>query len=180
MGGNIAGIYAARYPSEVTSLWLLAPGGVVTSQPSELSKRWAAGEWTAGENPMLIDSVAAFDRVQDLAFVEPPYIPGPIKRVLAERAIAHRAFNEKIFRDVMAFPLPLEPALRGSTVPTLITWGAQDRILHISGAPVLASLVRHGQVAILEHTGHIPMLEKPQESAMQFLHFRGITPEPRP
>jgi pimeloyl-ACP methyl ester carboxylesterase len=171
MGGNIAGIYAARYPSEIKSLWLLAPGGVATAQASELAARLAAGE-----NPLLVDSVEGFDRLLDFAFVTRPYIPRSVTQYLSTQAIAHRAFNEKIFQDLRAFPQPLEPALQGFAAPTLITWGDTDRLLHVSGAAILAALVKDGHLAILEHTGHVPMIERPQESAQQFLRFRGISP----
>ena len=170
MGGNIAGIYAARYPNEIKSLWLLAPGGVVTAQPSELATRL-----TEGDNPLLIDSVDGFDRLLNLTFVTPPYIPSSIKQYLAIQTIARRAFNQKILQDLLAFPQPLEPALQDFTAPTLLMWGDTDRVLHVSGAAILTRLVKNGHVAILEHTGHIPMIEKPQESAQQFLRFRGIS-----
>lgn len=175
MGGNIAGIYAARYPSEIKSLWLLAPAGVTTAQTSELATRLAAGE-----NPLLVDSVEEFDRLLDFAFVTPPYIPRSVKQYLATQAIAQRAFNEKIFQDLVASPRPLEPALQGFAAPTLIMWGDTDRILHVSGAAILVGLVQNGRLAILEHTGHVPMIEKPQESAQQFLHFRGISSQTGP
>lgn len=170
MGGNIAGIYAAQYPSEIKSLWLLAPGGVTTAQASELATRL-----TMGENPLLVDSVEGFDQLLDFVFVTRPYIPRSVKQYLSTQAIAHRAFNEKIFRDLRAFPQPLEPALQGFPAPTLILWGDTDRLLHVSGAAILAALVKDGHLAILEHTGHVPMIERPQESARQFLRFRGVS-----
>jgi pimeloyl-ACP methyl ester carboxylesterase len=34
MGGNIAGVYAAQHPESVISLWLVAPGGVASADPS--------------------------------------------------------------------------------------------------------------------------------------------------
>jgi pimeloyl-ACP methyl ester carboxylesterase len=170
MGGNIAGIYAARYPHEIKSLWLLAPAGVATAQRSELATRLAAGE-----SPLLVDSVEGFDHLLDFVFVTPPSIPRLVKRYLATQAVAQRPFNEKIFRDLLAFPQPLEPALQGFAAPTLIMWGDTDRLLHVSGAAILAALVKDGQLAIMEHTGHVPMIEKPQESARRFLRFRGIS-----
>jgi abhydrolase domain-containing protein 6 len=170
MGGNIAGIYAARYPGEIKSLWLLAPGGVATAQASELVTRLAVGE-----NPLLVDSVEGFDHLLDFVFVTRPYIPRAVKQYLAAQAITHRAFNEKIFQDLRAFPQPLEPALQGFPAPTLITWGDTDRLLHVSGAAILAALVKDGHLAILQRTGHVPMIERPQESAQQFLRFRGIS-----
>jgi hypothetical protein len=59
---------------------------------------------------------------------------------------------------------------------------ANHRIAYLAGGSGDHLLLLHGfggdkngHLAISEHTGHIPMIEKPQESAQQFLHFRGVS-----
>lgn len=44
MGGNIAGAYASRYPNDLKSLLLIAPGGVASSEPSEMFRRLKDGK----------------------------------------------------------------------------------------------------------------------------------------
>lgn len=169
MGGMIAGAYVARYPHQVQSLWLLAPGGVASAQTSELAQRLAQGE-----NPLLIDTPDDFDELLDFVAVKRPELPDPIRRYLAGQAIAQRDFNAKIGRDMAENPLPLEPLLKGHPAPALIVWGEQDRLLHVSGATILASLMPNAEAVVMPHTGHIPMIERPQETAERFLRFQQV------
>jgi pimeloyl-ACP methyl ester carboxylesterase len=167
MGGTIAGAYAARYRDDVKHLWLLAPGGVRTATRSELDELFARGE-----NPLLVNDAEGFERLLDFVFVERPAIPRPIARYLAEQAVAHRAFNEKILRDLFAGMQPLEEELRGATTPTLILWGDHDRLVDVSGAQVLKSVMANADVVVMKNVGHVPMVEKPAESAAAFIEFR--------
>ena len=172
MGGAIAGLYAARHPDMVKSIWLLAPGGVDTAEPSELM-----GLLGQGDNPLLVHTAADFERLLDFVFVETPRIPGPIVVYLTEQAIAQRPFNEKIFQDFIASPASLESEAQKIQAPTLITWGDQDRLLHVSGAAILDALIPDSRVVIMKNVGHIPMIERPHESAQQFLRFHGLVSE---
>ena len=172
MGGAVAGLYAARHPDMVKSVWLLAPAGVDTAEPSELYDLLGQGD-----NPLLVHTVEDFERLLDFVFVEVPSIPGPIVRYLTEQAIAQRPFNEKIFQDFIASPASLESEAQKIQAPTLITWGDQDRLLHVSGAAILDALIPDSHVVIMKNVGHIPMIERPHESAQQFLRFHGLVSE---
>ena len=110
----------------------------------------------------------------EFAAVVRPWIPGPIKRHLAEQAMRRRDFNAKVVRDLAETPLSLEPLLQDHPVPALIVWGEQDRILHVSGATILAALMPNAEAVVMPHTGHIPMIERPQETAERFLRFQRI------
>ncbi|MBI4693541.1 MAG: alpha/beta fold hydrolase [Gammaproteobacteria bacterium] len=170
MGGQLAAAYAARHPERVMSLWLLAPAGVATAQPSELQAHLARGE-----NPLLVDDAAGFARLVHLCFSKAPYVPGPFQRVLAARAVAERPFNDKIFQDWLARPAWLESRVEGLHMPTLVSWGEEDRVLHHSGAAILGRLVPEARVVVMPGVGHLPMMERPGESAAQFLEFRKAT-----
>lgn len=169
MGGAIAGVYAARHPTEVKSLWLLDPGSVQSAKPSELER-----ELARGENPLLVADVAGFERLLDYLFVERPPIPRPIERYLTEQAIAHRSFNEKIMGDFRSAPVILEEELKGSKTHTLIVWGDRDRLVDVSGADVLKSVMADAEVVVMPNVGHVPMVEKPEETAKAYLAFRKL------
>jgi abhydrolase domain-containing protein 6 len=167
MGGQIAGALAAKYPQEVKTLWLLAPGGVMSAKTSEL------GELVKkGENPLLIDTPEDLDRLLDFVFVEPPPIPRSIKRYLTRQAVKDRAFNAKVFKEIFQDRIPLEIALKELPVPTLILWGDQDRLLDVSGAEILKSVIPDAEVNVMKDTGHAPMIERPQDTANAFLAFQ--------
>jgi pimeloyl-ACP methyl ester carboxylesterase len=68
-------------------------------------------------------------------------------------------------------------------VPALIAWGTEDRALHVGGAETLRRLMPRSRVIVMNGVGHLPMLERPRQSAEDYLRFRagltGGTPAPR-
>ena len=115
-----------------------------------------------------------FLRLLDFAFVERPSIPGPIARYLAAEAVRHRPFNEKVGADLRATPFVLEDAVRGLPVPTLVVWGDHDRLVHVSGARVLGGVMPNARIVVMPNVGHIPMVERPEETARELLRFLGL------
>jgi abhydrolase domain-containing protein 6 len=166
MGGQIAGVYAAVHSQKVLSLGLFAPGGIKSPEKSEL---WKMLE--KGTNPLLINSADDFDRMLKMVFVKVPPMPYPVKKAATEQAIRHRAFNEKIAGDLKNRPLPLEPFLPRIKAPALILWGDRDNLLHVSSVPVLEKAIRKHRTVIMKDCGHIPMLERPVETADHYLAF---------
>ena len=56
-------------------------------------------------------------------------------------------------------------------VPTLILWGKQDRVLHVDNAALLQQKIPGSRKVLIEEAGHVPMMEKPEETAQLFLDF---------
>jgi len=52
-----------------------------------------------------------------------------------------------------------------------IIWGEFDRILDVSSIDVMRPLLPQAEVTIMKDTGHIPMLERPAETAAHYLRF---------
>ncbi|MEM7467001.1 MAG: alpha/beta hydrolase [Pseudomonadota bacterium] len=170
MGGYFAALYAARYKNETSSLWLLAPAGVLSAERSELMQLL-----DEGDNPLLITNRPAYDRLVDMCFTRPPYVPGPFKRCICATSVEHRDFHEKLFADMMSDPQPLEEMLANSDIPTLIIWGDQDRILHCSGAEKLAAVMTNATAIVMDKMGHVPMLERPAETESKYLQFHQLS-----
>ena len=169
MGGYFAGLYAATHKDNVSSLWLLAPAGVLSAEPTE-----AIAEIESGSNPLLINNLESYDRLTNLCFSKTPYIPGPFRRCICARAMENHKFFEKLFADFISEIRPLEEALAGSSIPTLILWGDEDRLLHPSGASLLANAMSDARVKIMSKMGHIPMLERPVETEFLFMDFHQL------
>ncbi|MBD1557836.1 alpha/beta hydrolase [Vibrio sp. S9_S30] len=174
MGGYIAGNFAAQYPNAIEHLWLISPFGVENSEASEM--------FTAtkkGENPMVLPRTEAeFLDLLDFLFVDPPFIPSPIVKHLASKAKERVEINTKIFEQIHRMKngephpdLPLDRTLVNYSGPVLITWGEQDRVLHVSGASVLKQIIPHAQLDIVPNVGHLPMVETPSATAQSFLSF---------
>lgn len=76
-----------------------------------------------------------------------------VRRMLAvARALAREAASVEMVMDEIACPM-------------LIVWGREDRLLSPAGAHLLADLVRHASVVLLEECGHCPQVERPADVA---------------
>ncbi len=166
MGGQIALTYAALHPDEVKSLWLLAPAGVWSAPESEMRK--VARE--TGHNPLMAKNEEEFAGVFSFVMTDPPYIPRPMLNVMAQERIGNFALEERILKQLGADPV--EQRVTGLATPTLIVWGDRDRVLIPASADILHKLMPHSQVLIMPGIGHLPMLERPQPSAEDYLRFR--------
>ena len=166
MGGYLAALFAARYPARVKSLWLLAPAGVMGAEKSE-----TLALLEAGDNPLVATDMAGFDRLAGLCFCKQPYMPTQFKRPLLARAVAEAPFNSKIFDEMFSEPVALETRIAGLAVRTLVVWGDDDRVLHPSALAILRPLLTNAEFILMRDMGHVPMIERPAETAMDFLRF---------
>lgn len=169
MGGYIAAWFAATYPERVKSLALFDAAGINSPTLSPVLKQILDG----GSNRLIIDDPARFDDFLQLIFADPPYIPGFFKDYLAQKAYGNSAFNRKIFDELWSQHLPLEGELPKIKARTLIVWGDQDRVIDISSVPVLQQGLKQVETraVILPGVGHVPMVERPAETAKAYRTF---------
>ncbi len=166
MGGQIAMTYAALYPAEVKSLWLLGPAGVWSAPQSEVYKIIAE----TGHNSLLARNEDEFAQVFSFVMSDPPFIPRPMLDVMAQERIRNFNLEERIFQQIGDYSV--EKYIAGMDTPTLIVFGGQDRAIPVATADILHELLPHSQVVIMQGLGHLPMLEQPQQSAKDYLQFR--------
>jgi pimeloyl-ACP methyl ester carboxylesterase len=167
MGGHISALYAARYPEHILSVALLANAGIDSPQKSELIERLERGE----ANPLIVKTAQQFEQLLAFIFVEVPSMPERLQQALAERSIANSTHNERVFAQLVSRYIPLEPILPKIQAPTLLLWGAQDRVLHVSSVEVMRPLLQRPSVVIMQDCGHAPMLERPRETAEHYQAF---------
>ncbi|GAA3961802.1 alpha/beta fold hydrolase [Allohahella marinimesophila] len=180
MGGAIASLYAAQYPDQVETLTLFNPAGIYEVE-SDFIK--GLGE---GNNALIIGSPEEFDELIGYAMADPPFIPWPLKSVMAERAAAQQEVLEKIYADLT----PEEPnyefrdIIRNIRSPTLVLWGALDRVIAQGNAEAFTLLIPNARKFIFEDAGHMPMLERPEKSAELMTSFivnqARVAPAPAP
>ncbi|RZI44746.1 alpha/beta hydrolase [Herbaspirillum sp. HC18] len=173
MGGQIAMTYASMYPSEVSSLWLLNAAGVWTAPKSELAHLIVE----RGRNPLIAHSEEEFAYTFAFVMSDPPFVPRPILDVFAQERIRNADLEERIFVKIANDSV--EERVKGMTTPALIVWGEQDRVLHVGTADVLHKLLPRSQVVVMPGVGHLPMIERPQESAEDYLRFRAALSDAR-
>ena len=166
MGGQIALTYAARYPAEVASLWLLGPAGIWSAPQSAVFKIIAE----TGHNPLMAKNVEEFENIIAFGMSDPPFIPRPMLVVLAQARIQNFALEERIFKQIASYSV--EQHIAGLATPTLIVFGDQDRAIPVATAEILHKLLPRSQTVIMPGIGHVPMLERAQQSADDYLRFR--------
>ena len=170
MGGFFAGTYAVRYPDEIISVGLFDAGGVTSLKKSEVTKILEKEE-----NPFVLKDSSDMSRLWALLFVNPPSLPYPLKKVMVQTALANRKIYEKELKEMNPDFLSLERELPNIRAHTLILWGDQDKILDVSSVPVFEKGLKNHKTVIIKDCGHLPMLEKPQETATQYIDFiKGI------
>jgi len=166
MGGHIAMTYAALYPNEVKSMWLLDPGGIWSAPQSDLHRLLNE----TGENPLIAENEDEFARLFDFVMSKPPFIPRPILDVMARERIENVELEKRIFAEIKADSA--EQRIAGLRTPTLIVWGDEDRAINVATAHILHGLLPNSTVIIMKGIGHLPMIEAPGDTARDYLKFR--------
>jgi pimeloyl-ACP methyl ester carboxylesterase len=170
MGGLFAGTYAVRYPEKIISVGLFDSSGVKSPTKSTVFKM--ADE---GINLFAINNSDDMQRLTSLLYAKPPSVPYPIEKVLLKAYISNRQIYEKEGNEIYPDFNSLEKDLPKIKAPTLILWGDQDKVIDISSVPVFEKGLKNHKTVIIKDCGHVPIIEKPQETATQYIDFvKGI------
>lgn len=166
MGGNIAGNFAGIYPEMVKSLALIDAARVITPEKSEFDLLMEKGV-----NPYMMKDVKDLDMFMEFLCYKPPRIPSFMKRYIAKQMIATYELYEKSFNEEWEKSIFPESRIRKITAPTLIVWGDSDKNLHVSSAYIFQKNIENSRVVIINKCGHIPIMEKPEETASAYSEF---------
>lgn len=173
MGGFIATAWAAKYPDEVASLWLLAPAGTRAAADSELRRHFEK----TGEVLLVAKNPQEHARVRGFVMSRPPLLPYSVTRVLGERAAADYPLHSRIFGELFK-EVAIEERATRIEAPALVVWGTEDRALNPKGADALKEIMPNARVQLMPGIGHLPMIEAVRESAQDYLAFRQQAPRP--
>jgi pimeloyl-ACP methyl ester carboxylesterase len=166
MGGGIAMSLAAQHPQEVASLWLIDCAGIGAAPPSELARIVT----TTGANPLIITRESDFPAFLHFVMSDPPWIPGTVMDAMARERMANQPLEREIFQQIARDSV--DASIKGLQTPALIVWGDEDRALSVGTVPVLETLLPNAQAIVMPHVGHAPMIERPKQSADDYLRFR--------
>ena len=168
MGGYIALQFAMEYPDRVSSLTLFNNAGVVGENKSELA---IAAE--KGDNSLALNDLSDVDRLMAFISYKPVPMPKNFKKIFFAEAEAHKDVLDKIFWQIAGSGInhPLNDRLGEVTAPSLIIWGRYDRLIDVSSVSILEEGIKNSEAVILEETGHVPMIEKPKDTASVHLRF---------
>lgn len=151
MGGTVALALAAERPRLVGRLALIAPAGVFASHARRSYILPLLR--SVGRSPGRI-VLAARDSFR----------VGPIR--------LWQVASDLLASDIVS-------TLRDVDVPTLIVWGAEDRLLPPSLGTVFSSEIPRSRLVVLDHCGHVPMLEAPDALHSELRRFLEEGPHER-
>ena len=123
-----------------------------------------------GKNPLTPRNEEEFAALLPLVMADPPFVPRPIMNVLAQERIRNFDLEQRIFTQIAGDSV--EQRVNGLATPSLIVWGDQDRLIDIATADILHKMLPKSQVIIMLGIGHVPMIERPRQSADDYLRFR--------
>jgi pimeloyl-ACP methyl ester carboxylesterase len=175
MGGGVSIVHALARPGDVRAIALLAPAGLIAT--GDVRRSWrlpllhrASRELTRVAAPALGHSTALRRRAFARLVADPLALDEQTMRELAlgsrlgrstgaaGTAIVHAGLRDRIDR------LP---------IPALVVFGEQDHVIDSSGGPRLAEALPDGRLLMLPRTGHLPMIERPDEVAAAIRRLAG-------
>ena len=168
MGGAISVAYAAKYPKDVKSLWLVDSAGF-----------WSAGVpkslegATLENNPLLINSKEDFYKMYDFVMYKPPYLPKSVKAVFAQERINNKELDAKILEQIVTDNVEERAQIIADyNIPTLVVRGEKDQVIKPETVNVIKDIIPQAQVIMMEDIGHVPMIEAVEQTAEDYKGFR--------
>ena len=168
MGGAISVAYAAKYPTEVKSLWLIDSAGF-----------WSAGlpksleGATLENNPLLINKTEDIYKMYNFVMYKPPYIPKSVKAVFAQERLNNKQLDAKILEQIVMDNVEERAEIIAEyKIPTLVVWGEQDQVIKPETVELIKEIIPQAQVITMPNIGHVPMIEAVKQTAADYKKFR--------
>lgn len=181
MGGWVSWRYTLAHPDRVDALILIDAAGAPLREGEEAPPlnlgfrlaRSAPGRFLLRHfMPRDLIETSIRQTVVDQSLVTDAYIDRywELLRLPANRRAAP-----------FLFTADREPEIAGRlpeiTAPTLIIWGADDRLIYASAAQTFNERITHSSVSIYDNVGHLPMEEAPDRTADDIRRFvEGLAP----
>jgi pimeloyl-ACP methyl ester carboxylesterase len=149
LGGHIALMYALKYPQQVETLVLTGSSGLFESgMGSTFPKR---GSYQYVKERVEYTFYSAKTATKEL--IDEVYtIVNDNYRTLRVLRIARSAQRHNMRKDIVR----IQP-------PTLLVWGLNDNITPPHVGHEFHKLIPNSELRFIDHCGHAPMMEQPQE-----------------
>ena len=175
MGGGIAALVAARYPTLVAKVGLLDAAGV----------RFADNQFgldvMAGKNPFAVTDAASLQRYVDIVFHRQqakPWIPWPASSALIARRKRDAAFEQSVLEQIGRGPEQFAPGQEAANIhqPALLLWGKQDAVIDPSAMALFAAKMPQARQVLVDDAGHMSLMEQPATVADAVVELIGTAP----
>jgi pimeloyl-ACP methyl ester carboxylesterase len=170
MGGFIGAELAIAFPQRVERLVLVSAAGLSTHGHRGSTQALAAirplerilmasGAWAASKS----DAVVRRARLRDLALGVVVRHPDRLDPAVAAEQVRGAGTPGFLHGLEAVIDYEIRERLGEIACPTLIVWGDHDRLISVRDADVFAELIPDSRKVIFDDTGHMAMLERPDE-----------------
>jgi pimeloyl-ACP methyl ester carboxylesterase len=179
MGGGIAWRYAVAHPEKVAAMILVDAAGRPPTKPNETLPLG----FRIANTPILRDIAAT---VTPRSLLESSFKQSVSVQSIATPAMIDRYWellrypgNRQATLDRFGGyrPATQTDALGKLTMPTLILWGRDDKVIPVESAAWFSRQLPNARVTILDDVGHIPMEEAPDRALAPVLTLLASLPK---
>ncbi|XP_061584320.1 monoacylglycerol lipase abhd6-A-like isoform X2 [Cololabis saira] len=183
MGGNVAGVYAACHPADLSGVTLVCPAGLVYPADSRFITLLRELEQSGADQnldqnldqniPLIPSTPQALDDMLALCCHTPPKLPRQVLRGLLDNRIPNNGFYKELFLQIVGPDSrnSLQDHLPLISSPLQVVWGREDQVLDVSGAAVIKAALPQARVELLDDCGHSVALERPRKLAKLLQDF---------
>ena len=169
LGGAIVWKYAAHYPEKVKSLILIDPSGYPRNKELPFVFRIAKNKM-AQKFLSTVTPKSLFKKSLKEVFVNDELVTEEMINRYYELYL--REGNREAFLDRVNAMIEPDPSdISTIKTPTLIMWGEKDEWIPVEDAYKFQKDIKDSEVVIYENVGHLPMEEKPLQSAKDARSF---------
>ncbi len=168
MGGFVSTELAIAFPQRVERLVLVSAAGISTYRHPGVER---AGPylrrlapmvalytgWTAAQSDWVTRRPGLRNLTLGLVTRHPDRLPAALAAEQL-RGAGKPGFMQALQANI---DYPIEQRLPEIACPTLIVWGAEDKVIPVADADVFERLIPNSRKVIFEDTGHVAMLERP-------------------
>lgn len=167
MGGYVALALWQLAPERISALGLVCTHAWADTQEVRQGREKTADQVFNGGAKVLVESLMPRLFAPDIDTTE-PFLEVTRQMILSAKAIGIVG----ALRGMASRP-DLSASLPQITVPTAIIAGDKDQIVPLNRAEAMAGAIPHAVLITIENSGHMPMFEQPQATALAIRHFLG-------
>ena len=170
-GGPITAAFSARFPERVDKLVLIDPVGAKPFALGRLLK--VAATPYVGETVISLLGIGGMTKISSSEAAIRTYADQILPSYISQMKYKgfKRAILSTIRNNMLGSFLDVYERIGKMKKPVLLFWGRQDRAVPFKHSTILQTAMPNAQLYVIEHCGHIPHYEKPDEVNPILLKF---------
>lgn len=168
LGGYVAACYTVRFAHRILSLALMDSAGFNSALPSDAMRLFES----QGRNIFLYTNEREMEELFRFLSYWPIRLPQAVRNYWLQQGLEQNAWRRKLFDDLMSGGANhLDDLAHLIKAPTLVIWGAEDRICHVSAVDRILATIENCRAYIIHNCGHLPIIEYPGLFGRIYLGF---------